>query len=48
MARETRDRVMDIRDDVDIHKRYDSHDDSDNYGKVIEWVHETGRKILSE
>lgn len=48
MARETRARVTDIRDDIDIHKRYDSHDDSDNYGKVIEWVHETGRKILSE
>lgn len=48
MAEETRQRVTSIREHVDIHKRYDSHDDWDSYGKVIEWVHETGRKILSE
>lgn len=48
MAQETREKVSKIRQEVDIHKRYDSHDKRDKYGKVIEWVHETGRKILSE
>jgi hypothetical protein len=48
MAEETRDKVSKIRQEVDVHKRYDAHDKRDKYGKVIEWVHETGRKILSE
>lgn len=48
MAEETRERVSRIDDAVDFHKRYDSHDDGDSYGKVIAWLHETGRKILSE
>lgn len=48
MAEETRNRVTDIHDEVDIHKRYDAKDSTDSYGKVIEWLHVTGQKILSE
>lgn len=47
LVEETRQKVSNIHDEVDVHKRYDSRH-VDSYGQVIEWVHETGRKILSE
>jgi hypothetical protein len=48
MAMENQKRVSRIKEEIDIHKRYDSHDSSDKYGQVIKWVHKTGTKIFSE
>ena len=42
MASITYNRVRDIHQEVNPHKRYDSNDQNDQYGEVIEWVHETG------
>jgi hypothetical protein len=42
MASLTHNRVADIHQEVNPHKRYDSNDHDDEYGNVIEWLHETG------
>lgn len=42
MAQRTFQKVKDITEPVDVHKRYDLNDTTDRYGEVIEWVHETG------
>ena len=42
MAEQTVARVSDIHQSVDIHKRFDRNDTTDQYGEAIEWLHETG------
>ncbi len=42
MASMAHDAVAKIQQPVDPHKRYDRNDQNDQYGEVIEWVHETG------
>lgn len=48
MAEVAMNKVSRISDPVDPHKRYDSHDSTDPYGEVIEWVHTTGSHIFAE
>jgi hypothetical protein len=42
MAGTVYERVKDIHDVVDPHKRYSQDDSEDRYGEVIAWTHETG------
>jgi hypothetical protein len=46
MASKTHDAVSNISQTVDPHKRYDRHDQNDQYGEVIGWVHETGASLF--
>ena len=42
MASLAHNRVRDIHQEVDYHKRFDRNDTTDQYGEAIEWLHETG------
>lgn len=46
MAQRTFQKVKDITQPVDVHKRYDLNDTTDRYGEVINWVHETGVSLF--
>jgi hypothetical protein len=46
MADFAHNRLSEIHQPVNPHKRYDKNDTTDLYGEVIEWVHETGAYLF--